>query len=265
MSSDSVRINGTPMVNVLGGKYVSRSNPLPVEVVGGNIGDGGGGSDISLPQDANGNVLMNLNAIGTDQSLGVNITGSSATLGVSLDKVTTTTSVPVSIKNTSIPVSGTVGLSGTPNINLSSVGSDVEVPVKWSGTPSFTLGGIGSSINTNNPIPTLDTGGYTLDEQQATFISGSGYNKAWNNASPGWNSLFTANNQRVRLLGVASEANQIFAFQKPQEFTIYFPCNVVIDLVGLITGQFNGAADQGFCSVVNSNSVGILLMYWLYQ
>ena len=36
MSSDSVRINGAPIVNVLGGKYVSHNNPLPVEVVGGN-------------------------------------------------------------------------------------------------------------------------------------------------------------------------------------------------------------------------------------
>ena len=173
--------------------------------------------------------------------------------------------MPVSIKNTSIPVSGTVGLSGTPNVQLSGVGSDVEVPVKWSGTPSFTLGGIGSGINTNNPIPTLDTGGYTLDEQNATFISGSGYNKDWNSPQTGFSPLFTATNQRVRLLGVASEANQIFAFQKPEEFTIYFPCNVVIDLIGLQNGSFNGSADQGFCSIVNSNSVGILLMYWVYS
>ena len=315
MGIDSV--SGVYVEGVLGGKLVSRDNPIPVNVIGGSVGGGGdsGGANISLPTDDNGNVLMNLNAIGTSQSLGVNITGSSGTLGVSLDNVTTTTSVPVSIKNTSIPVSGSVGITGTPsiiiksseatlpisgsvgitgttdvnvtnsslnvnvtnataiktsisntpNVNIASVGSGVKVPVEWSGTPAFTLGGIGSGINTNNPIPTLDTGGYTLDVQNATFISGSGYNKDWNSPQTGFTPLFTATNQRVRLLGVASEPNQIFAFQKPSEYTIYFPCNVVIDLIGLQTGSYNGSADQGFCSVVNSNSVGILLMYWVYS
>ena len=318
--NNGIKLNGIAVRNVTGGNYVCDDNPLPVKVIGGGISEGGGsggGSDISLPTDDNGNVLMNLNAIGTSQSLGVNVTGvdSGVTLGVSLDNVTTTTSVPVSIKNTSIPVSGSVGITGTPsviiksaesavpisgnvgisgtpdvnitnsslnvnvantsaiktsisntpNVNLSSVGSGVKVPVEWSGTPSFTLGGIGSGINTSNPIPTLDTGGYTLDIQNATFISGSGYNKDWNSPTTGFSPLFTATNQRVRLLGVASEANQIFAFQKPNVFTIYFPCNLVIDLIGLQNGSFNGSADQGFCSVVNSNTVGILLMYWVYS
>ena len=46
MSQQKVRLNGSPIVNVLGGEYVSRSNPLPVEVIGGGISSGGsGGSD----------------------------------------------------------------------------------------------------------------------------------------------------------------------------------------------------------------------------
>ena len=280
--NDIEKVSGVLVHPVNGSERVSVDNPLPVRVIGGSVGGGdSGGADMSLPTDGNGNVLVNVNAIGTSESLGVNLEGVKS--GVSVPVDIGTPSIIIKSSEAALPISGSVGITGTPtvnvgntsaiktsisntpNVNLASVGSGLEVPVKWSGTPSFTLGGIGSGINTNNPIPTLDTGGYTLDEQQATFISGSGYNKAWNNASPGWNSLFTANNQRVRLLGVASEGNQIFAFQKPNEFTIYFPCIVVIDLVGLITGQFNGAADQGFCSVVNSNSVGILLMYWLYH
>ena len=118
--NDIEKVSGVLVHPVNGSERVSVDNPLPVKVIGGSIGGGGdnGGADISLPTDANGNVLVNVNAIGTSESLGVAIKSSSATLGVSLDKVTTTTSVPVSIKNTSIPVSGTVGLSGTPNVNL---------------------------------------------------------------------------------------------------------------------------------------------------
>ena len=72
------KLNGIAVRNVSGGNYVSDDNPLPVKVIGGGISEGGGssgGADMSLPTDANGNVLMNLNAIGTDSSLGVNITG----------------------------------------------------------------------------------------------------------------------------------------------------------------------------------------------
>ena len=118
--NDIEKVSGVLVHPVNGSERVSVDNPLPVRVIGGSVGGGGdsGGSDISMPTDANGNVLVNVNAIGTSESLGVDIKSSSATLGVSLDKVTTTTSVPVSIKNTSIPVSGTVGLSGTPNVNL---------------------------------------------------------------------------------------------------------------------------------------------------
>jgi hypothetical protein len=147
--------------------------------------------------------------------------------------------------------------SGVLSCNLNSVSAGLSVPVEVSNTPNVNV--------TNSVLNVLDSGGYTLANQNATFISGSGYNKGWNTASPGWNSLFTATNQRVRLLGVASEANQIFAFQKPEVFTIYFPCNVVIDLIGLQNGSFNGSATEGFCSVVNSSSVGILLMYWVYS
>lgn len=149
--------------------------------------------------------------------------------------------------------------SGFLSCNLNSVSEGLRVPVEVSN---------GSPLNvnvTNSVLSTLDTGGYTLANQNATFISGSGYNKPWNTATPGWVSLFTATNQRVRLLGVASEANQIFGFQKPNVFTIYFPCNVVIDLIGLQNGSFNGSATEEFCSVVNSSSVGILLMYWVYS
>ena len=122
--NDIEKVSGVLVHPVNGSERVSVDNPLPVQVIGGSIGGGdSGGSDISMPTDANGNLLVNVNAIGTSDSLGVAIKSSSATLGVSLDKVTTTTSVPVSIKNTSIPVSGTVGLSGTPNVNLASVGS----------------------------------------------------------------------------------------------------------------------------------------------
>jgi hypothetical protein len=276
MSNENVRINGHPMVNVLGGKYVSRSNPLPVEVVGGSVGGGGssGGADMSLPTDANGNVLMNLNAIGTSQSL-----------GVKLDSVASDVTVPVDIGSPSViiksaesalPISGSVGITGTPTVN---VGNTTAIKTSISNTPDVNV--TNSSLNVNvqgNPeckfaglasgisnVPTLDTGAYNLAVQNATFISGSGYNKAWNSASPGFQPLFTANNQRVRLLGVASEPNQIFAFQKPNVFTIYFPCNVVIDLIGLQNGSFNGSATEGFCSVVNSNTVGILLMYWVYS
>ena len=303
--NNGIKLNGIAVRNVTGGNYVCDENPLPVKVIGGGISEGGGssgGSDISLPTDDNGNVLMNLNAIGTSQSLGVNITGVDEGVSVPVSGdvgITGTPSIiikssdatlPVSVggdvsvtAKSALPISGNVGISGTPNVNVSntsaiktsisntpnvnlaSVGSGVKVPVEWSGTPSFTLGGIGSGINTSNPIPTLDTGGYTLYEQNATFISGSGYNKDWNSPQTGFTPLFTATNQRVRLLGVASEPNQIFAFQKPNVFTIYFPCNVVIDLIGLQNGSFNGSADQGFCSVVNSNSVGILLMYWVYS
>ena len=79
MSIDSV--SGVYVEGVLGGKLVSRDNPIPVNVIGGSVGGGGdsGGANISLPTDANGNVLMNLNAIGTDDSLGVDIKSSSAT------------------------------------------------------------------------------------------------------------------------------------------------------------------------------------------
>ena len=167
--------------------------------------------------------------------------------------------------------------SGVLSCNLNSVSEGVNIPVEVSnGSPLnvnvSNVSAISTSISntpnvnvTNSVLSTLDTGGYKLANQNATFISGAGYNKGWNNARPGWASLFTATNQRVRLLGVASEGNQIFAFQKPDEFTIYFPCNVVIDLVGLQNGSFLGSATEGFCSVVNSSTVGILLMYWVYS
>ena len=280
MSIDSV--SGLYVEGVIGGRLVSRDNPIPVNVIGGSVGGGeSGGSNISLPTDANGNVLMNLNAIRTSQSLGVNITGSSSTVGVSLDAVTTNTSIPVTVKNASLPVSfpSIIGVkasdplpvtasSALPVSGSVSVGNEVnvnvknsEIPVSIQGTPAFTISG----NSTSNPIATLDTGSYTLANQNAKFISGANYNKSWNRAAPGMQSLFSANNQRVRLLGVASEANQIFAFQKPNVFTIYFPCNVVIDLIGLQEGSFNGSATDGFCRVVNRDTVGILLMYWVYS
>lgn len=149
--------------------------------------------------------------------------------------------------------------SGFLSCNLNSVSEGVSVPVEL-------INGSPLNVNvTNGVLSTLDSGGYTLANQNATFISGEGYNKGWESSAPGWSSLFTARNQRVRLLGVGSEANQIFAFQKPNVFTLYFPCNVVIDLIGLQNGSFNGSATEGFCSVVNSSSVGILLMYWVYS
>ena len=169
---NSIRVNGSPVVPVVGGGYVSKGNPLPVSVIGGGV---------ELPTESNGVLSCNLN----------------------------------------------------------SVSSGVRVVTKEEAA--------------------------TLGVQNATFISGAEYNESWNSATPGWMSLFTAMNNKVKLLGVASEANQIFAFQKPNEFTLYFPCNVMIDLIGLQNGTFNGSATEGFCSVVNSSSVGILLMYWVYN
>ena len=76
--NNGIKLNGIAVRNVTGGNYVCDDNPLPVKVIGGGISDGSGssgGSDISMPTDANGNVLVNVNAIGTSESLGVNITG----------------------------------------------------------------------------------------------------------------------------------------------------------------------------------------------
>ena len=203
----SIRMSGTPVVAVCGGKYVSEGNPLPVEVIGGGV---------ELPTESSGVLSCNLNSVSSGLIVPVEVSNSSLNVNVS----------NVSAICTSI--------SNTPNVNI-----------------------------TNSVLSTLDSGAYTLANQNATFISGSGYNKDWNSASPGWITLFSASNQRVRLLGVSSEANQIFAFQKPEVFTLYFPCNTVIDLIGLQTGTFNGSATEGFCSVVNSSTVGILLMYWV--
>jgi hypothetical protein len=160
--NNGIKLNGIAVRNVSGGNYVSDDNPLPVKVIGGGISEGGGssgGSDISLPTDANGNVLMNLNAIGTSQSLGVNIesVGSGVTFPVSGDVgITGTPSViikssdatlPVSIggdvsvkASSALPISGSVGITGTPTVN---VGNTTAIKTSISNTPNVNLASVG--------------------------------------------------------------------------------------------------------------------------
>ena len=117
--NNGIKLNGIAVRNVTGGNYVCDENPLPVKVIGGGISEGGGssgGSDISMPTDANGNVLVNVNAIGTSESLGVNITG--------VDE------------GVAFPVSGSVGITGTPSIIIKS--SEATLPVSVGGDVSVT-------------------------------------------------------------------------------------------------------------------------------
>ena len=138
--NNGIKLNGIAVRNVTGGNYVCDDNPLPVKVIGGGISEGGGssgGSDISMPTDANGNVLVNVNAIGTSESLGVNITGVdegvafpvSGSVGItgtpSIIIKSSDATLPVSVggdvsvtAKSALPISGNVGISGTPNVNV---------------------------------------------------------------------------------------------------------------------------------------------------
>ena len=278
MGIDSV--SGVYVEGVLGGKLVSQDNPIPVNVIGGSVGGGNsGGSDISLPTDANGNVLMNLNAIGTSDSLGVNI--ESVKSGVSLPVDIGTPSIIIKSSETSLPVSGSVGITGTPtvnvgnttaiktsisntpNVNLSSVSSGVTIPVDWSGMPSFKLAGVDSSLTS---IPTK--GGIlranVLVAQALTLSqSSSGFTDFYNQAYTG---SFSGSDFYVRLVGSysGSSGSGFFYFQYPNGSKALFPCGTTIDILGTMSGTPAASAGFNQAGSWNAASTEVFLCYWCY-
>ena len=71
---------------------------------------------MSFPTDGNGNVLVNVNAIGTSESLGVKL--ESVASGVSVPVDIGSPSVIIKSADSALPVSGSVGITGTPTVNV---------------------------------------------------------------------------------------------------------------------------------------------------
>ena len=131
--NDIEKVSGVLVHPVNGSERVSVDNPLPVQVIGGSIG---GGSYISMPTDANGNVLVNLNAIGSSESLGVSI--DSVKSGVSVPVDIGSPSVIIKSSEAALPISGSVGITGTPTVN---VGNTSAIKTSISNTPNVNLEG----------------------------------------------------------------------------------------------------------------------------
>ena len=141
--NDIEKVSGVLVHNVNNGKRVSIDNPLPVQVIGGSVGGGcdSGGSDISMPTDSNGNVLVNVNAIGTSESLGVSI--DSVKSGVSVPVDIGTPSIIIKSSEAALPISGSVGITGTPTVN---VGNTTAIKTSISNTPNVNLASVESGV-----------------------------------------------------------------------------------------------------------------------